>query len=235
MAKAWNPFWIEAIQTEFIPQINYIADVLEERLLPNIAEENIEAESKRISYEKWEEFMSTPGTGEENPGDFVDSALDAGISHYGLMTGIRQGLLNLFAVALFHAFEQQILLFHRKNVLQVEEENDDKLFKMLEFQQRLEEFDIKITEFASWPKIDELRLLANAVKHAQGNSSHRLREVRPDLFEDPHTADISMYSAPPIFQPLVGDGLYVALHDLGDYRNSLIRFWEDLAEQLQRD
>ena len=154
---------------------------------------------------------------------------------YGLMIGIRQGLLNLFAIALYHAFEQQIMLFHRKNVLQVEEENDDKLFKMSEFQHRLEEFDIKITEFASWPKIDELRLLANAVKHAQGNSSHRLREIRPDLFEAPYTSDISMYSAPPIFQPLVGDGLYVALHDMRDYRNSLIRFWKDLAEQLQRD
>ena len=151
------------------------------------------------------------------------------------MIGIRQGLLNLFAIALYHAFEQQIMLFHRKNVLQVEEENDDKLFKMSEFQHRLEEFDIKITEFASWPKIDELRLLANAVKHAQGNSSHRLREIRPDLFEAPYTSDISMYSAPPIFQPLVGDGLYVALHDMRDYRNSLIRFWKDLAEQLQRD
>ena len=87
---------------------------------------------------------------------------------YGLMIGIRQGLLNLFAIALYHAFEQQIMLFHRKNVLQVEEENDDKLFKMSEFQHRLEEFDIKITEFASWPKIDELRLLANAVTTCPG-------------------------------------------------------------------
>ena len=224
MNRQWDPFWIEAIQTEFIPQINYIADVLKERLLPNINNEVIEEESEKITAEKWEEFMSQPGTGEEDPGDFVDPALNAGISHFGLMMGIRQGLLNLFAIALYHAFEQQMMLFHRKNVLNYNEENDPKLFTIPKFKRRLQHLGIKIDDLASWQKIEELRLVANTVKHAEGGSSNKLRDIRSDLFKDPNMSDISMYSAPPIFQPLFGDGLYLSLKDIEDYRDHLVRF-----------
>ena len=233
MGKIWNPFWIEAIQTEFAPQIKAIVDVLEERLLPNIAEEIIEAESKRISDEKWEEFMSMPGTGDEDPGDFVDPALNAGISHYGLMIGIRQGMINQFAAVLYHAFEQQVMFFHRKNVLNYNEENDPKLFTIPKFKRRLQHLGIKIDDLASWQKIEELRLVANTVKHAEGGSSHKLRDIRSDLFKDPNMSDISMYSAPPIFQPLFGDGLYLSLKDIEDYRDHLVRFWQVLANEMQ--
>ena len=57
-----------------------------------------------------------PGTGDEDPADFADKALCAGISHLELMHGIRQEMLNLIAVALFHAFEQQAISFHRELV-----------------------------------------------------------------------------------------------------------------------
>ena len=164
MAKVWDPFWIRAIQTEFIPQINAIVDVLKERLLPNINDGVIEEEAEKISDEKWEQFMSMLGTGDEDPADFADKAQTAGISHYGLMYGIRQGLLNSFAAVLYHAFEQQAMYFHRKNVLKIDEENDPKKIKISVFQERLKKLGVKIEDFASWPKIyDELRLFANAV------------------------------------------------------------------------
>ncbi|MDE2999631.1 MAG: hypothetical protein OXU79_11200 [Gemmatimonadota bacterium] len=237
MARQWDPFWIEAIQTQFIPQIKTVVEVLKERLLPNIRPEDIEAEAEKISEEKWEEFMSSPGTGKEDPGDFVNPALNAGISHFGLMMGIRQGLLNLFTVALYHTFEQQAMYFHRKNVLHIDEESDDKLFKLSEFQRRLEELDIRITKFASWPKINgELRRVANAVKHAEGGSAGRLRQIRPDLFRHPLLSSSSLLSSPtylPVFQPLIGDGLCVSLNDIEDYRDHLVRFWHEFADLLQ--
>lgn len=149
MAKQWNPFWIDAIQAEFIPQITYIVDVLKERLLPNIRPEDIEAEAEKISDEKWEQFMSMPGTGDEDPADFADKAQIAGISHYGLMYGLRQGMLNLFAAALFHCFEQQVMWFHRKNVLKIDEENDNELFKLHVFRCRMRTYGIDLEDFGS--------------------------------------------------------------------------------------
>lgn len=236
MAKAWDPYWIEAIKTEFIPQITYIVDVLKERLLPNIKPEDIEAESERITDDKWEQLMSTPGTGDEDPGDFADKAQIAGISHYGLMYGIRQGLINLFAVALYHAFEQQAMYFHRKNVLNIDEENNPKKIKIPVFQKRLKKFGVNIGDFASWPKIyDELRHVANVAKHAEGDSSSKLKAIRRDMFENPFLSDIPLLSGPitmPMYQPLIGDGLYVSLIDIEKYRDHLVRFWQEFADSL---
>ena len=113
MAKVWDHFWTRLFLTEFVPQINAIVDVLEKRLLPNF--EGIEEESDKVAQELWERFMSMPGTGDEDPADFADKALCAGISHLELMHGIRQEMLNLIAVALFHAFEQQAISFHREH------------------------------------------------------------------------------------------------------------------------
>lgn len=239
MAKIWDPLWIGTIRTEFVPQINAIVDVLQQRLLPNIQEEKINAESERIADDEWERYMSIPGTGEEDPADFADRALDAGVSHCSLMLGIRQGMLNLFAVALYHAFEQQIMWFHRKNVLNIDEENKQKLFKMSEFQSRMETLGIDLQNFPSWSKInDELRLVANTVKHAEGGSSHQLRQKRPDLFKPPHLLSSSLLSgapAIPLYQPMIGDGLYVSIDDIKDYRDHLVRFWQELADSLRRN
>ena len=101
MTKVWDPFWISAFQTEFVPQLNAIVDALEKRLLPNLEEKKIELESNRITEEDWERFMSMPATGNEDPADFADRAQNAGIAHYTLMYGIRQGMFNLFAAALY--------------------------------------------------------------------------------------------------------------------------------------
>lgn len=237
MARQWDPFWIEAIQTEFIPQITYIVDVLKERLLPNFKPEDIEAEAEKISDENWEQFMSMPGTGDEDPGDFADMSESAGLSHFGLLYGIRQGILNLFAAALYHCFEQQVMWFHRKNVLNIEEEDDDKLFKLSEFKRRMETYGVILEDFASWPKIfDELRHVANVAKHAEGDSSKKLRAIRPGMFRNPLLSSSSLFSRPaalPVFQPLIGDGLYASIDDIEDYRDHLVGFWQEFADSLQ--
>lgn len=237
MAKVWDPFWIRIVQTEFVPQLNAIVNVLEKRLLPNLEKEKIGEESDRIADEDWERFRSMPATGNEDPADFADRALNAGIAHYTLMYGIRQGMLNLFAAALYHTFEQQVMLLHRKNVLDFDEENDSKKFKLKVFQRRLKEYGIDIKNFACWSKIDELRLVANTVKHAEGPSSDKLRKIRPDLFINPLFSQDSFFlqGFDSVFQPLVGDDLYVSLQDIRDYCDHLVQFWEELVDVMQCD
>lgn len=237
MAKKWDPLWIKTIQSEFIPQINAIVDVLKERLLPNISDEIIDGESENISEEKWEQYMSKPSTGDEDPADFADMATSAGVSHLILLTGIRHGMLNLFAAALYHCFEQQVMWFHRKNVLTIKEVNNEKLFKLCVFRRRMRRYGVILDDFASWRKIhDELRLIANAVKHAEGKSAARLRQIRPGIFRHPLLISTTLLSSPaaqPVFQPLMGDGLFVSIKDIEEYRSQLVRFWQEFADSLQ--
>ena len=238
MTRVWDPFWISQIQTGFVLELKAIVDILEKRLLPSFEENKIEEESKRIGDKVCDQFMSMPGTGEEDPSYFAEKAENAGNSHYILMNGIRQGMLNLFAATLFHAFEQQIMVFHRKNVLCQSEENDPKLFKWPVFQCRLKKYGINIKEFPSWAKINELRLVANTVKHAEGESSQQLRQERPEMFKNPDLSGFSQFISDPalhVFQPLVGDGLYVSLQDIKEYRYHLVRFWQELADATQNN
>ena len=227
-------FWARYFQAEFVPQIRAITDALEKRVLPGF--ENIEEESNQVSEETWKKFMSMPGTGDEDPADFAEAAEQAGVSHYLLLDGIRQGMLNLFAVALYHAFEQQIMLFHRGEVLKPAEENDHALLTHSEFQSRLARSGVYIKTFSSWAKIEELRLVANVVKHAEGNSAKRLHTLRPDMFQKPHLVQLELPKTrnSRIFQPLVGEDLYVSLTDIHDYRETLITFWQELSDAMQR-
>lgn len=220
---------------EFCPQISAMVDVLEKRLLP--AFHDIDKEAETVSNDKWERFMSRPGTGEEDPADLAEAAEQAGISHYILLQGIRQGMLNLFAAALYHLFEQQAILFLRKELLCSAEEEKPQLFRIEEFKKRMKERGIDVEGFSSWPKVDEVRLVANSVKHAEGSSTRALHEKRPDLFKHPDLGSIQpSFAAPatPVRLPLAGEDVYVSLDDIRQYRDALMEFWRELERQLKR-
>jgi hypothetical protein len=83
--------------------------------------------------------------------------------------------------ALYHLVEQQVcylcrLAFYGPQGVPLNPGTSISLLRAL---------DVDVTTFTSWLRIDELRHLANCVKHAEGNSCEQLRKIRPDLFEKP--------------------------------------------------
>jgi len=84
-------------------------------------------------------------------------------------------------------------------------------------------------------EVQELRLVTNTVKHAEGKSAKTLHTLRPDLFQYPNTKHLrrSFHNGmPPVFLPLIGEGLYISLNDLEQYRDSLIDFWRELSHKM---
>ena len=78
--------------------------------------------------------------------------------------------------------EQQQLTVLRQELIP---RGEVEILKSEEFIKRLVAVDIKVKTFGSWAEIDELRNLANAVKHAEGKSAECLRSLRPEIFR-PH-------------------------------------------------
>ena len=225
-------YWTNVFQSEFSVQLSALVEALEERILPAFG--GIEEEAMKASRTAWNSHMLS-GSGDEDPGNFAENAEQVGVSYYMLLDGTRQGILNLFAAALYHAFEQQILLFHRMAVLRPEEQNDQKLFTLFTFKARLKDVGIDVAKFDSWSIVDELRLVANTVKHAEGNAATKLHALRPDLFEHPKVAELGgtfEFGAPRVFQPLVGEDLYVSIQDVLAYRDALLQVWQELAAAL---
>jgi hypothetical protein len=225
-------FWAGYFRRRFAPQLRAIFEVLEKRTLP--AFDSIQQEAEKLSAEAWDGFMSAPATGDEDPCDFAEAAEQVGVSHYLLLDGVRQGMVNLFAAAIYHTFEQQVMLFLRREVLHPREENNPKLFSVHEFQSRLKARGLDVESLESWDKVCELRLVANTVKHAEGKSAGELHKMRPDMFRHPQAAGIDdSRMSPRVFQPLAGEDLYVSLEDVREYCDSAVRFWRNLGEAMQ--
>lgn len=228
-------FWKSYFNQVFKPQLQGIVDTLEDRLLPTF--QKIDSEAENISNKVWQDMMSRPGTGDEDPADFAETAQDAGLSHYMLMVGIRQGILNMFSSVLYHTFEQQVLLFHRRELLSPLEENNVRLFTLYSMRERLQSEGIDITSFASWSDIDELRLVSNTVKHADGTSARKLNKRRPDLFANPILKEKGprlSFDTVHVFQPMVGEDVYVQVRDIKSYLKATLEFWDNLLTALGR-
>lgn len=86
----------------------------------------------------------------------------------------------------------------------------------------------------SWSAIDELRLVANAVKHAEGKASRQLERLRPELFRNPGYAEfykehgLDPYIGP-VAAPLAGEDLFVSEVLLREYAGAAESFFGEIA------
>ena len=163
-----------------------------------------------------------------------DSLAELAIDHYaecyGTLSGVRQGVLNLLAVGLYHLFEQQQLL-----LLQTLTKDENKSPRSVE--ECLAECGIESQKFACANKLYELKVAANTIKHGKGGASGKLASLRPDLFQNPAFSEsgygedqdyAKSVAVDSFFAPLTGD-LYVSEGDLSEWCNATKAYWEELA------
>ena len=173
--------------------------------------------------------------------DVADMAKDHGITVYETMSGVRQGVLNVLAVGLYHLFEQQQLFFLRRELLS-REEDVPALFKVAELEKRLDECGVECRSFSCAGKLHELRTAANAIKHGTGPAGDELARLRPDLFgnidllqlEGDNAKSSHAAMSPDFITPLAGDDLYVSERDLSEWCDAAIAFWEELSVDDQQ-
>ena len=210
-----------------------------EKVVP--AFKGIAEDAERASEAEYERLGAMPYDDQIDMSDVADMANDHGIDVYQTMSGVRQGVLNVLAVGLSHLFEQQQLLFLRRGLLSKAEEDMPALFKVAEFEKRLAKCGVKCRSFSCADKLHELRTAANAIKHGTGPAGDELAKTRPDLFErtgllllEGDDAESSHPAVWPdfIYTPLAGNGLYVSEHDLSNWCDAAIVFWEELSAIL---
>ena len=231
MGNSNSIWWGGHIKRVYIPQVRAYGNILETRLLPAFAD--LSKEADEIEKRHWEE-PSDYFCGENcDEGELAEHAFNEGLSHYQMMDGLRQGVVNMTAAALYHLFEQQIMELHKRCLLDVREAKKVSLHKMRVIWQRLLAMDIDAKSFSCWESIDELRLIANTVKHAEGDSAVKLHTKRPELFVAPSIRSIVGINGPMnVAAPLIGDGLYISEDDVSQYTKSVEMFWNSLSELL---
>lgn len=97
-------------------------------------------------------------------------------------------------------------------------------------------YGIQIEAFLSWNKINELKLVANTVKHADGMSCEVLKKLRPDYFTPPSLEKDGLDSGHggigEVFHPLAGEDLYISTEEFAKYVEAVKQFCEDLAKSF---
>lgn len=229
-------FWRGQFKRAFVPHLERLLETVEQRLLP--AFDGLSAEADQIQRDTYDELGRLPADPDLDPSVPAELAFEAGCDHYMGMQAVKQAMLNMFAPLLYHAWEQQLLTFHRREVLHPGEEHDNAQLSVGVLRQRLAAKGLDITGFLTYPTLEELRLVANTVKHADGGSADQLKALRPDLFEA-HLDDIDL-DLPRlpyirrVYAPLSGEDLYLTIEDLRGYGQATIAFWDELAEALAR-
>lgn len=226
-------YWANYARRIWIPEIEVLQETIEKRVVPSFSHIEQESEAAREA----ERIRLNPLVGPDtDPGDIAEAIHEAGIYYYIMRDKAKQAVINLFAVALHHLVEQQLLVLLRHELLPKSDEDDYRLLKRKELISAFASRSIDLSTFDSWAKIEELRLLANTVKHADGDSADELADLRPDLFTPPIMKDDE--SSPlyglvrRVFTPLAGNDLYLTEQDLTGYFSNAVDFWLELMTAM---
>jgi hypothetical protein len=235
-------FWGRWIREVFVSEIAWMRRSVFDHVLPSFPDPSTEAD--KASDAAWERAMSQPSDGSDDPSGYVEWAEEKGLETYQGFISMRQAAVNLYAVMLWHLLEQQFLVFHMRQVLEIHEEQDVKkkpktrgqLFRLEEFHQRLDAGGCAMKALPSWPKVDELRLVANAVKHGPGKSLDNLYEIRPDLLTWPESGTLDLplgKSCAWVEKPAGGEDIYVGDADLAAYFDAAASLWQEFSKAIE--
>lgn len=208
--KAALPMWVRGVA---IPELQALFPLALERWIQT--SDAIDAEAEAVSSKLWHRHMGGVGGDVDDPGDYADTAHDAGIDRYELLSTLRQSALNMLAAWLYHLYEQR----WRQHEISVEAAGVTLA---------------KVESIEAWKVVDEARLVANVVKHGEGKSARILRNQRLELFRNPVLARFrSVKVRRGVRAPLGGDDLYVSEKDLTAYHGAIIAVWQFAAKHYE--
>lgn len=167
----------------------------------------------------------------------AEAAHDKGLAFYQTMTAVRQSVLNLFAAGLFHLIEQELADLCHIEPESVPPPTDTKISETVKWYSQY--FGLNLRDLKPWQIVDDLRLVANTVKHAEGPSADDLRERRPELFRHPIDTKLfpeethSPLFVSPVRSPLSGEDLYVTEEAFRDFAQAAETFITEVVDYFE--
>jgi hypothetical protein len=202
--------------------------------------DNLDDRAERVANEYYDQVTSQPAP-EDFDGDlsgFAQDAHDEGLAWYQMMRSLRQSMLNLLAAGLYHLVEQQLALLCRDGGFRgVPPPEDTKLGIVISWYKQHLRLDL--AGLGNYKLLDELRLVANTVKHGKGPACEELMKRRPELFTEPLFAkflgglgadeDLKLKV---VAAPLAGDDVFVTEDLLNRYAEGAENLFREIGDHF---
>ena len=229
-----NIHWI------YLPPVEAYRATALTKILPVF--DDLEQEADAVAEAEFERLCAQPASPDFDGdlSDLAEGATEHGNDYGETMFAIRQSVLNLLAAGLFHMFEQQQKgLFHQTVAARTGTD-----FSWDALDNSLAASGVDRRRLPGATSLEELRLVANTIKHGAGGSAAKLAALRPDLFDfdpdgnreedlDKQRLGATIRSSDLLFAPLGGGDLYVTEKNLADWCNAVLQFWRGLAAELR--
>jgi hypothetical protein len=187
--------------------------------------DDIEKEAETYAENFYNKFEGSEYT---DPASVAEWAEERGLERYQTLAIMKSNHLMMTISMLYHMWEQQIIRF-TIGELRHHIRFDQKVITYAKAQSIFRLHDVDIISTKSWPKIKELKLIVNTIKHGDGDLANKLRKIRPDFFQSEFLSDtdiLELHGA-----VLLDDySLQVNEKDLKDYIDILINFWDEMPE-----
>jgi hypothetical protein len=221
-------FWRRYFRENFIPEI----DIFARRIHHALPSDEEVTETANIAEAASIDRQSYFADEDTDPADLYESAHAEGVEVYSTVVHIRQGLVNLFAVGLFHLFEQQLFLFYRRAL----QTGKNTRLSIETVQVKLKDYDVDISLLKPWSDISILKQVANCAKHSEGSekdSCAKLRAIKPEFFRSKLFGVESDWEYTESDQPLAGSGLFIQTAEFDGFASAVNSFWRELGEAIK--
>jgi len=149
-------FWAKDLRTRIASDIRRFRETVQSKILPVFA--NLSNEADEMADKTYQRLGEQFDPDQDDPASNAEKAYEAGVEYYFEMKGIEQAVLNMFAAALYHLLEQQLLMFYRLEFLHGAPVVGQR--KLEELYAALRDENINVKRLRSEARINELRLVA---------------------------------------------------------------------------
>lgn len=230
MRKFHGKYWGKYVHERIKPRFRQFGDIFLARVLPPF--DRINEEASDLETRRNKELASSLVCADQDRWDgeaaMAELAFNEAMDYAVTLSSMQFSALSLFSAALYHMTEQHLIDL-RQEILVDDGRDAVKPEAAIDWFAREVGLDVKGLD--SWDVIDELRLVANTVKHAEGWSAKTLKEKRPQLFVFPGLED-AYVSKLRIRTPLFGQELFVTRDDFVRYHQGSVSFWSELGDAL---
>lgn len=201
-------------------EVKFYLRVLKEKLYPLFPD--VDAEIEKEMKEVEEAFNHSFDPERHDPADFHETLHDKSID-YGLSICEMNGYIALLAISgLYHLWERRVIEFLIREMQHCWKEEYLKINTFDEIKHNFLDYGINLEGMIFYYDLNELRLVANTVKHGDGHSLDKLRKINAAILYNKgmdgeiHTGNWTISSV----------DLYPTEEHIDRYGNALIQFWD---------